>query len=1210
MSAAAGSEGPRCEYCDSPLPLIGEGRPDMLFTAFPKMFGNCAAHLAFGPSALLCKVCGKVTKLALVQLVIGPDGRGVLYLPDDRAAPDPAREAAISRMLSDLHSFTPESLITVRNERDFRRAFITAFISPAAKMLNDYVLDEGPPLDWVARHLDGLDARFFGAITLIGMGLLPVFLAPASSATEPYVQHEAAPPEASHVVRQREAQDEFARRGGNILGLLLVHWVTQILEARSFNSFLDAMKAMLPPGRLLEPTVEAATARIENLVEQFTLGEPGATLGRYVAEAVLALLLCSRDTPNPRCKDWSKILLRYEFERRLDGNSEELLLDTALLRPTLDMPLFWRAVRALQWALRKEEDQLKQMERYLLLAETVERLFPGQTNLLEEIKLSFADHVADEALLNFVHPLLNEVLRNLSETTLPLRWILMGIANQRENLLEAVIEAALAPSTPFQRPAASACRIARHGIEALHIAHRFGAALRLAETALMQLAEAETEGFTAHEKLRLLNEIANTRRYSADYRGALAIYDEILACLSSDLTDRDFRVVARNRAIVLRELHRYSEALAAFRSLRAAALDNELISLIVSEAICLRTMGEGLSASRLLRDHAHLIEGRSVGEVSEFVRLLAQVHLDEGRDQEAAHLADYLEKQKDTLAQLVAQRVRLRLAANSGKIDEVTAWAAVQDLLKAFELAQELHGIPSALLATAEDLDFVLRKAGELDAAEQFVRTLLETGISMATPQGWILHILALRHAARRRDLDTVFDDTIGGMKALCAALDSLSSEADLPALLAPHQDVLEELVAWALRLVEHDTPDVSLLARAAGDLRAAPVLTVRLLRRAGLEAGVLRPEAEATRIAELLFNKKCVAVQAIEAEGKVALLLTRATGSKGVVTEVRRLPITIHDAAVVGAGLPPRLRRVMADAERIHIANLDPWPSLASALCEALSELPTDQMLAISPGLVGSLAFSLALGGERPVCFVPSLGALTALRAERLARPGGLAWRPKSMLDFAVWFATERKEEASSLAKAPAHGAAIAAQYGLSHRALGGREGTAESLMAALEDTDVARIACHGRILAEQEAIDLIVAAEGRLPPSNLSKLLEAGRAPHILGWRRIAALRRAPSVVFSSACDSGATIHDPGGERLGLERAFFAAGSVAYVAPQWPVPTIAIQDLIDKVVVRWLADTSAPLAQVIYDERVAARNRGESPLGVEALAVFGDGL
>jgi tetratricopeptide (TPR) repeat protein len=1216
MGATATAKGLSCEACQAPLPMIGERSPTLLFTAFPWMLGNCVMHLAAGPSALPCEVCPTVTKLPLAQVVVGPDGGGVLYLPDDRAGPDTAREAETMASLPNLPSGVPKPLQVVRSEQEFRRAFSMAFIEPAASLLNDWVQDEGPPLEWVARNLDRLDASFFGAIHLLGMGLLPLFKTPIHPASSSFVPHEAAPPEASHVVRRHEAQEQVARRGGDVLGFLLIHWAKETFEARSFLPFLEAVDEMLPPGGLLDPTAQAAADRIEHLLSNFTLGEPGATVTHYIAEALLALLLGSRGTLNPRLKDWTLILLRYEFERRLDGNGEELLLDPDLLKPKLDTALFWQAVRAYGRKVGEEGDERKRLERTSMLLETVARLFPEEANRFAQVELHARADMADTEALESTGRLLIEAASDLPEKTALLRGGLMGLARRRGHLLEGAIKAAIEACLDQTAPAARLCRIAREGIEALHVAREFGAAARLAEAALAQLDEANEQGFTADEQLHLLNEVGNTRRYGADYRGALAIYDEILGLIGNDVKKRNTRVVMRNRAIVLRELHRYEEAIGAFGLLRRVAQDNEKIGLIVSEAACLGAMGDDTAAARLMNEHVGLVEGKGLSEAEprEFMLALAQLRLQEGNVEDAAKLADvleqYVETQDDSTVRLIAARIRLRLAVRSGTLDQATAAAAVDALRKATKAAEQMPGLPNALLAATEELDLALRKSGQAEAAEKTLRELLETGISMETSRGWLLHVMALRHAIRRRDLEATVGDVIGGMWSLGSALDRLAAESDAPAFLAPNQDSLDELVAQALSLVEHGPPNVGLLARAAGDLRAAPVLTARLRDRAGLKAGMEDTAAEVARLAALLPADSVTAVQAIEADGEVALLLTRASGGKGVSTEVRRLPVSIAEAAEVAAGLPLRLRRVRADARAITIARLDQWQPLAAALCETLSDLPPDRMLAISPGPIGSLAFSLALGAGRPICFAPSLGALLALRAARLALPGGRAWQPANMLDFSVWFNTERAEEAASLAAAPERGAAIAARYGLGHRALAGREGTAANLLSALEGADVARIACHGRILAEEEAVDLIVAADGRLPPANLSTLLDLGRAPHILSWRRIAALPRAPLVVFSSACDSGATVLHQGGERLGLERAFFAAGSIAYIAPQWPVPTIAMQHLMDNLVAKWIDDPSRPLAHLVRDERVAAQARGEPALAVEALAVFGDGL
>jgi CHAT domain-containing protein len=251
-----------------------------------------------------------------------------------------------------------------------------------------------------------------------------------------------------------------------------------------------------------------------------------------------------------------------------------------------------------------------------------------------------------------------------------------------------------------------------------------------------------------------------------------------------------------------------------------------------------------------------------------------------------------------------------------------------------------------------------------------------------------------------------------------------------------------------------------------------------------------------------------------------------------------------------------------------------------------------------------------LLFGAEHPLSFAPSIGLLLALRQRRRDLPNGMSWRPHRIFDFAVWRFGDKPVLAEALEQAAREGGNAARARGFAHEAKIGREADGPSLLAGLSRSDVTRIACHGRILPNAEAVDLLVAADGLLPPIAVAALENSDAQAHILGWPKLADLDGASPVVFCSACDSGAAILHAGGERLGLERPLFAAGVDVFVAPQWPVPAVPMQQFMSKVFEDYLSDPTRSLAAALLESRTQATAAGMPPLAVEALAVFGDGL
>jgi CHAT domain-containing protein len=218
------------------------------------------------------------------------------------------------------------------------------------------------------------------------------------------------------------------------------------------------------------------------------------------------------------------------------------------------------------------------------------------------------------------------------------------------------------------------------------------------------------------------------------------------------------------------------------------------------------------------------------------------------------------------------------------------------------------------------------------------------------------------------------------------------------------------------------------------------------------------------------------------------------------------------------------------------------------------------------------------------------------------------LQFRPQRWFDFVTWFDKERPPEANALASSVTQGAHLAERHGLSHDAASGVDATAERLLSGLGTSDLARVACHGRIVPHAEAVDLIVAASGYLPPDDLTALRASDA--HVFSWRKLASVSTTPTVVISSACDSGLNVKNEGGERLGLERPLFVAGTLIYIAPLWPVPTCTIQQVVNELIEQWLEAPQTSLAVHLAELRQRHLAAGTPHLAARALAVFGDAL
>ncbi|MGI8333742.1 hypothetical protein ACRYCC_27660 [Actinomadura scrupuli] len=110
-------------------------------------------------------------------------------------------------------------------------------------------------------------------------------------------------------------------------------------------------------------------------------------------------------------------------------------------------------------------------------------------------------------------------------------------------------------------------------------------------------------------------------------------------------------------------------------------------------------------------------------------------------------------------------------------------------------------------------------------------------------------------------------------------------------------------------------------------------------------------------------------------------------------------------------------------------------------------------------------------------------------------------------------------------------------------------------ALSRMLESVEVASVLCHGFTSSDDEAIALMIAADGALPLAHAVAANSTAGRRHRFGWRESGALARTPKVLFSVACSSATTHVVGAGEHVGFYNAMRSIGLRAFVAPQWDV-------------------------------------------------------
>jgi len=110
----------------------------------------------------------------------------------------------------------------------------------------------------------------------------------------------------------------------------------------------------------------------------------------------------------------------------------------------------------------------------------------------------------------------------------------------------------------------------------------------------------------------------------------------------------------------------------------------------------------------------------------------------------------------------------------------------------------------------------------------------------------------------------------------------------------------------------------------------------------------------------------------------------------------------------------------------------------------------------------------------------------------------------------------------------------------------LGGGTARVRDVLAALDGARLAHVAAHGEFRVDNPLFSCLHLGDGPLTAYDLQRL------------------RRPPSVLVLSSCESGLTGVGAGDELLGLGAVFLGGGSAQLVAPMLPVPDAETEEIM----------------------------------------------
>jgi hypothetical protein len=1184
-------------------------------STFPNDLVRCLEQLVLGPTVILCPNGHRNTIPGPALCVDEERTFGILYIPPDEAANADVIEASLRAKMPQI------SVIRRLSEpRGFRRAFIEGFVAQDAVTLNEFAQADAP-LRWVMENKQRVGYKFMASGFLLTSGAFPVGLVAREEATpddltRPFRPHE----ELQHRLTEegsRQAREDIAEKLAVILFGQIMVMMLDILQKESAADLPAAVRQLAPAALLYTDVGGFLATEVEKNAARVKLGERGATGTRYCVEMIHALLhhACGRN--NPRQKEWTMMLVRYEFERRLDGTHDGLLLPPHLVQDTIDQDIFWTTIRGFAGYIDPKAPDYESRVDHLV--DTAERIFPGAGRRLLEPGVAFSPDTPDDELdRSITEESLAKVLRTAGDNAAGfVETVLNGMIRERpalvvpiaRRLADAVLGLADDLGGDFVVKCISCIT------EQLNKASRHGLALSigLATRRHLEAIEPLASNLT-RPKARFLTEVGNCHRYAGEFEQALECYEAVLAFLPNDLNDYDHRVLEANRAIIYRSVGQLEEAKAAFNRLLENASDAERIGLIHSEALCWLMQGEAEQAKQLLQRHLTSLVGRSAIDLRMrgYQLTLAGLLFNEGAKSEAASLfsavAAGADRARDLPVATIARAMALRCKGEKPK----QFLAQYRDeLAKALDDAFQLAGLPSLAVAIARLLSTALWEARKFAEAEHVIRRTLAWLAPRQSQDEWRLHLIAAEQALARRDGQRAADDITAAYLALQVNVVTMDPNQDTFSLLTDAEDRLVRLATLITDAVEGGYFGYAAL-RLAADIQNSPVLSSRLLPQAASEHGsdpVLGYADQSITKLLAAHDPPAVLVQTVQLETGLHLVITHL-GPDGPVSLVRPVGLSLERFAALNRRLAFQMLQLDAVSPSLALDAVTDWSVARDALRAAMRDVPAGTILSVVPGKIEAIPFTLALGERHPLAFVPSLAVAWHLRQRRLALPNARGWRPTSLFDFAVWQQGEKPTSVAAIETAAARLRDFAAQHNLAYASCFGEDGTAESLINGLLQSDLLRLACHGRLDANAMGAELLVAVDGLLPPSVLTTSRGTQAPKHFLSWQRLAGLSKIAPVVLSGACSSGVALRHQGGERLGLERPFFMAGATVFVAPQWPVSIEEIQKLNVAIAQAYISDLDKPLAIVLWELLTDAGGVHLSPLTTRAIGLFGDWL
>lgn len=717
-----------------------------------------------------------------------------------------------------------------------------------------------------------------------------------------------------------------------------------------------------------------------------------------------------------------------------------------------------------------------------------------------------------------------------------------------------------------QKAARASAIVAGNIADLLSRQGRFGPAMLLFEQARTAL-EAEDAEQAAGDVARLQAEQADTLAAAGAHEPAASAYAKAIPVLLGRSLAAEAARAQAGLGRTLLALHQYTPAIkaldAAIEGFTALSHQTAADRARITRALAAAASGDEFDAQHTLAELIERLADRPADSCTARLALAALL-IDDGRENEALPIVDLAVEQARQLAlsPLLADALhaRARVALHNGDLA-----AAERDLREAIEQIERSRG---ALQADRLRLAFFAERHRVYeDAFDVALRSTAEQRESVA------FEIAELAKSRGLLDLlraDAAAEAPRGAAAAACQidplqqrlaqerrVLNSLYAEWDHP---RTRPESPEQRAEWRSRLADCEQTIALLESRLTvdtpgADLFAAPTPLHRLEELPDADAAILEYYVSNGRIACFVIRRDRSHVQ-----------LLPATVAE-VTESARRLHFHIRRAIArsdAGQGMPA------ADQIRRELRSLH--NSLIAPLRPALQD--ATRLWIVPHGPLHSIPFHALLdeGGylleHTTVSTVPSATVLAHVAATEAA--AATRSRPRSVLavglsDIEIPHAADEALAISALV----HGS----------QRLIGPKATIDAFLRAAPEASILHLATHARFTASDPLASGLKLADGWITA------------------REVASLRLHGATVVLSACESGKTGVDIGGEILGLLRAFLVAGATSIIASYWPVSDAVAREVMADAYEQWHTKGDLPLAASLRLAMLDAAKRRPHP-------------